>query len=358
MGKKKHMKSPSSPPDRVGRDSQPMGSVPRTGPTRQRYDNPDVTIRPIYPGNPDLTMVSKNVVIPKKSFVCGKDSPELHEAICTAMYQIFHSNVATVFPVDQEVAQAIDKTVTNNYAPKHTGDDVFSFAVRSIRVSTTTTTSTRFTFAAATKYLMHTKNQGTNDIFVYIPADVSRVIWDLASSVLLDHPDDEIIDQHRSYVPPKIKEAYSYHIDCVKGPTSPYKKFTDTVFLTPDGSWNSSITLFTVGVVSDSDSHLKPDQGDKTKTYSAAVSGESRKKPNPTDPPQSQPPGVSNGSSDTIAINSPSSKQKDLANQSTRPNQVSMDSSKAQESNPNQNSNSARNTNPKQVLPTNVPNQV
>ena len=65
-------------------------------------------------------------------------------------------------------------------------------------------------------------------------------------AVLHDKPDDDELIRNRALFSPNIKHALDVHLSLVGKPTSPFKKFTDSVYLDPLGNWNSTFAVFTV----------------------------------------------------------------------------------------------------------------
>ena len=231
-------KKQSSPANRggrgFGRPSRPGQAV-----SAPAGNNPAVKIFLTFLGQTELTTALSPCTIPANSFVTGKVNESSNSAAVKAINWIVVNSLSRLFTVDKAVKDAILREVESRFNPKATSIDTFRFATK-------TDPTSHFTFAAAMKFLS-SRDDEPKILFCVCPYEFAEMIWDLADSLLQDHPADEDLGKNIGLFSPTIHKNY---VSYAANPgTTPYKKFSESCFIDRFGHWNSSATLFTVRAV-------------------------------------------------------------------------------------------------------------
>ena len=265
MGKSKK-KRPTSPPNKIGRANgrgTPTrdGDTPRTGVVplaydNDKFDNEPLTITLVFPGEESLSMAFPPVTVPAKSFCAGADEPPTHTCIETAIYESLYAGLACVCDLTKSDAEMLHKLVKAHYHTSRTNDTTFTFSVLKDGIPA-------LSFVGATKYLHHSPTEN-GIVACLVPDIIKYFVWETTSSTLLDHPEDSLVEDRVHTMSPRIKTAYKEYKKLSALPNSPVRRitrFSETVFMNLDGSWNSSINLY-AAVDPNQDPNQDQDHGD------------------------------------------------------------------------------------------------
>ena len=83
------------------------------------------------------------------------------------------------------------------------------------------------------------------DIVCIFPTIIMENLCFLMDAVLHDKPNDDKMIHNHALFSPDIKRALDVHLTLVGKPKSPFKKFTDSIYLDQLGNWNSTFAVFT-----------------------------------------------------------------------------------------------------------------
>ena len=256
-------------------------------------NNPPIRFMVIVPGNAALSASFEYVDIPSGKFTIGSTNEQSCIVVKQAIYDILVGTLKKLIPVELDLEAAFQDLIENAFHPTAIGGHQrFSFAVLG------DSSASRFTFAAAAKYFFQS-GMTSPGIACFMPPEMVEIYYGIATSYLLDGPDDSDMDRYMPFLPDHVQTAWKEHVTWKKDGRSPYKSFSDSLFQRPDGAWNSSITLFMAEEI-DPASQIPPPSGAETSAGDP-----------PTVPPQSSRNDVSVSGGDPLSD----------------PNQVSQDSS-------------------------------
>ena len=130
MPNPKKYKSPTSPPDKIGRRGNkrtPSSGVKPVAFDENKYDNPAMDLMLIFGNNTDLTLSFDVASIRAKSFISGRDMDPLHDTVRQAILDSICKSLSRIFTVDNEVREALERLVAASYHKSHVNDRCFSF---------------------------------------------------------------------------------------------------------------------------------------------------------------------------------------------------------------------------------------
>ena len=201
----------------------------------KRYNNPSMKVSLVFPGETELTMAFTPYTIPPKSFVTGVSHESTHNAIKQAVYNILTNNLSRVFPLDKETKEALMVLVEKHYAPKSIGTETFRFSLES-------DPDNLFSFAAVTRRASQLPPEAKKNILCFCPPELVNWLWLLTDSLLVDNPDDEVVERCLAFLSPSIRAAYKAY-PSILPPDTPIKRFSETCSMGFQGV-QSSISLY------------------------------------------------------------------------------------------------------------------
>ena len=75
---------------------------------RDKYDNKELTLRCVFPGNTDLTMAFTPATIPANSFISGVNSDAMHAQVQKAILDAIIGTYGKAYTITPEVVEAFD----------------------------------------------------------------------------------------------------------------------------------------------------------------------------------------------------------------------------------------------------------
>ena len=229
---KKGKQSKRGVPKRDTRPNRRVGVHP-IDPDANKYNNPEIRMCLIMPGDPELTAHWSTATIPAKRFILGRQHDKTHSTAKEAIYASIATTLSGFFEpflgtkiLEPDVQDGIDFLVDHFYKPTHIGEETFRFTIPSKAAS-------NFTFAAVTKLLSQMPTKKGHTILCLVPEILIDQLLAITTCVLMDRPDDDVF-------------AKKFLLNLANDPYSPIKRFSDACFVDHYGNWNSTITVFGV----------------------------------------------------------------------------------------------------------------
>ena len=188
-----------------------------------------------------------------------------------AIYDAFTNSISSILQVDDELAEFLMEFTAEQY-----DHGAFAFHV----IDGHKSAKAPFSFPAAVKYIKDRKMEAAKMV-CNLPPDYAAFVDNIVGEAVSTRPDDEFFKVNKDVLSPVLKKAFQTYSE---KKLSGISRFAETLYLDNQGTWNSSIALFTATVRDPAPQHLPPtNQG----------------------PSQSDPPSSGNNPSGGTANNGP-----------------------------------------------------
>ena len=201
-------------------------------------DNPTFKFLLVVPGNIPMSLCFPSTLVEPNMFKVGTSDENTNTFVKQTIYDMVIDTIRLAIPIEKETIEAFESLVEAAYCPNAINDYSFSFGYPG--------GTTRFNFAAVTKYVFRPDDDATEKTIVcFMPPAFVENISLIVSSALLKKPSDDAIQPISPFLSPPMKAAYDSHRELKSKGLSPYKSFVDSLSMDSYGNWNSSITVYT-----------------------------------------------------------------------------------------------------------------
>ena len=245
---KKGKRTGRPPAPGKGTTTTPTQASPEK-PANSMNDNKSFKLMLVIPNNPDLSLTIGTRIIPSNTFATGLPSRQAqgerpNDANDTAketIFDMFLSPLQRVYSnLENEVHFACYDAVKDCYHPTAINSEVFTFSIAPQGIQ-------RYSFRHLMEHIKKDDRLSDPLIFCHVPECFMAYFYAIGSSILVrdSTPDDTELAKFAPLFSPWLRASYDTHVKLSSFGGSPYKSFTDSISCHPDGTFTSSITLFT-----------------------------------------------------------------------------------------------------------------